>query len=123
MTIEKFGLDPDGKLGLSEHDVVNLSCPWFELSITIVKLGQLINSIVGWAVRNPNPKIEHPWFSEKGCQCEILRTKGGGWQKGRFRFRLEFIPDDPAAFLEDSTAEADKMQSPLDDLRSQLAKD
>ena len=122
MTIERFGLDPDGQRGLSKDDVVNLHGTWFGLTTNMVKLEELINYIVDWSRRSQAMKRENPWFSEKGCECEILRTKGGGWQKGRLRFRLEFIPDDPAAFLEDSTGEADKMQSPLDDLRSQLGK-
>ncbi|MEH2300001.1 MAG: KGK domain-containing protein [Nostoc sp.] len=63
---------------------------------------------------------EQQWFSEQGCKCEFLLTTGGGWQKGRFRFRLEFIPDNPEAFLKNSPLEDEKPQSPLDDLRSQL---
>ncbi|WGV25678.1 KGK domain-containing protein [Halotia branconii] len=36
------------------------------------------------------------WFDEEGAEeFEILRQEGGGWQKGRVRFQLEFIPDQP----------------------------
>lgn len=40
----------------------------------------------------------HPhaqWYMEGGVACEVLQTSGGGWKKGRVRFRLEFIPDTP----------------------------
>jgi KGK domain len=35
------------------------------------------------------------WFGVDGVRCEVLKTTGGGWQKGKIRFRLEFIPDEP----------------------------
>lgn len=44
------------------------------------------------------------WFGD-GVECELLR-EGGKWQKGKFRLRLEFIPDEES--------------SPLDDLRAKL---
>ncbi|MDZ8083200.1 MAG: KGK domain-containing protein [Nostoc sp. DcaGUA01] len=120
MTIERFGLDPDSKLGLSDDDVVTFVSKEYGLD-SMTKLGQLIRGIETWAQRNSNNKgNEFQWFVEQGCQCEILRTTGGGWQKGRFRFRLEFIPDNPEAFLKTSSVEPEKPQSPLDDLRSSL---
>lgn len=33
------------------------------------------------------------WLGE-GIPCETLRV-GGGWEKGRVRIRLEFVPDEP----------------------------
>ena len=36
------------------------------------------------------------WVLDQGVNCKILRaTDGGGWQKGKIRLRLEFIPDEP----------------------------
>ncbi len=120
MTIERFGLDPDGRLGLTSDDVVTLASKDYGLE-TMSKLSQLIQGMEKWAQNNTNNKgSEFQWFVEQGRQCEILRTTGGGWQKGRFRIRLEFIPDNPEAFLKSSSAEDDKPQSPLDDLRSTL---
>ncbi|MBH8577955.1 hypothetical protein I8752_34345 [Nostocaceae cyanobacterium CENA369] len=84
------------------------------------KTGRLIQAIEQWSRGNSNNKGQEPqWFVEEGCKCEILRTTGGGWQKGRFRIRLEFIPDDPNSFF-NLPPEEDKPQSLLDDLRSEL---
>ena len=33
------------------------------------------------------------WFY-LGVPCKFLQPDGGGWKKGKLRFRLEFIPDD-----------------------------
>jgi hypothetical protein len=38
--------------------------------------------------------IASQWFG-KGIECQVLSTNGGGWQKGRVRLRLEYIPDEP----------------------------
>ncbi|PHJ55754.1 hypothetical protein VF14_36720 [Nostoc linckia z18] len=120
MNIERFGLDPDGKLGLSSDDVVTLAATDYNLE-TMTKLGRVIEAIERWSSKNSNNKgSEYAWFLEEGRQCEILRTEGGGWQKGRFRIRLEFIPDNPEAFLKNSSLEDEKPKSPLDDLRSSL---
>lgn len=111
----RFGLDPENKLGLKDDDVVSYG------SKNIVKIGDLMQSIYGWSqkVAADFPTPSGAWFTDNGIQCEILRTKGGGWQKGRLRFRLEFLPDNPEAFV-DVTSTTDKSLSPLDDLRSDL---
>lgn len=54
------------------------------------------------------------WFRDKGLACEVLETEGGGWQKGRILFRVEFIPDNPPAIKPPDP------NSPLADLRSNL---
>ncbi len=118
MSIKRLGLDPEGKLGLSEDDVVYVHGNWFGLEVTMTKLKEMMNFLNSWASKNM--RETNPWFTEKGGECEILRTAGGGWQKGRFRIRLEFIPDNPEAFLQASAPKENKAESPLDDLRSQL---
>lgn len=37
------------------------------------------------------------WLQEEGVPCEVLRTTGGGWIKGKIRIKtvIEFIPDEP----------------------------
>jgi hypothetical protein len=40
------------------------------------------------------------WFNERGLSCEVLRFGNQGWQKGRVRIRLEFIPDGPKLLRE-----------------------
>ncbi|ACC80335.1 KGK domain-containing protein [Nostoc punctiforme] len=120
MSIEKFGLDPNSRLGLTTDDVVALTTADYGME-KMTKLGQLIQGIEQWSNKNSNNKgAESQWFFDQGRECEILRTTGGGWQKGRFRIRLEFIPDNPEVFLQESAQKEDKLESPLDDLRSQL---
>ncbi|MDZ8096705.1 MAG: KGK domain-containing protein [Nostoc sp. DedQUE05] len=118
MSVKKFGLDPDGELGLSEDDVVSVYGSWFGLKERMTKLSEMMSFLSSWGSKDM--RDTNPWFTEKGGECEILRTKGGGWQKGRFRIRLEFVPDDPKSFFKDFPREDDKPQSPLADLRSQL---
>lgn len=117
MTVERFGLDPNGKLGFSNDDVVMFPTGNFSLE-KMTKISSLIQAIEPWSQRNSNNKgNEALLFNEQGMHCELLRTSGGGWQKGRLRFRLEFIPEDPESFF-GTTPE--KPLSPLDDLRSDL---
>ncbi|MEH1981548.1 KGK domain-containing protein [Nostoc sp.] len=123
----RFGLDSEDRLGLSDQDVVSLHAwPCFGVS-SIVKLGELMYAANSWIAGTHGNNIERLWFLEEGFRCEILRTKGGGWQKGRFRFRLEFIPDNPEVFLEDISSKngliSEKPPSPLADLRSELKLD
>lgn len=40
------------------------------------------------------------WFNERGLGCEVLRFGNQGWQKGRVRIRMEFIPDGPKLLKE-----------------------
>lgn len=113
--VKEFGLDPDGKFGLSREDAIHIWNNAFGLK-SMAKLYELISGLNQWALACKNG--EYIWFSE-GCKCEILRTKGGGWQKGKLRFRLEFIPDNPEAFIEPAYS-VEKPPSPLEDLRSDL---
>lgn len=38
--------------------------------------------------------VTSDWL-DSGVECRILRVSGGGWQKGKLRLRLEFVPDEP----------------------------
>ncbi len=40
------------------------------------------------------------WFNERGLNCEVLRFGNQGWQKGRVRIRMEFVPDGPKMLKE-----------------------
>jgi hypothetical protein len=62
---------------------------------------------------NNGQNMERLWFTEEGVSCEVLKSEGGGWQKGKIRFRLDFVPDALPASSPNSN-------SPLDDLRSNL---
>jgi hypothetical protein len=113
-----FGLDSNGQLGLSPEDAIRYEPSKREQSV--VTLSLLARAISDWRTRLSDsfPKPQASWFYKDGIKCEILRVSGGGWQKGKLRFRLEFIPDDPAAFEQPKPVRQES--SPLDDLRSEL---
>ncbi|MEH1765787.1 KGK domain-containing protein [Nostoc sp.] len=117
----EFEFRGEDRFNLDDEDVLsNFSFPAFDIP-PMLKVLNLVKAISSWTHgKNDYPTPESRWFSEEGCKCEVLLVKGGGWQKGRFRFRLEFIPDNPDVFLKDSAPKEEKLQSPLDDLRSQL---
>lgn len=62
------------------------------------------------------------WFHE-GIDCEILKLRAAGWQKGQVKINLnvslEFCPDEPK--VEETPAsneqEISQPESPLDDIR------
>ncbi|WP_414574112.1 KGK domain-containing protein [Nostoc sp. CCY 9925] len=60
------------------------------------------------------------WFHGTGIQCEVLREQGGGWQKGKIHFRLEFIPEKAKVSEQEVPIVTSELVSPLDDLRSNL---
>lgn len=113
---ERFGLDPENKLGLTDDDVVSTGG-----GQNMMKLASLLQSLLNWSqgLSAPWPNPQAGWFRENGIRCEILRTNGGGWQAGKLRFRLEFIPDNPEAFTNEPTV-THQPESPLDDLRAKL---
>lgn len=51
--------------------------------------------------------LAEAWLQD-GVKCRFLKANGGGWQEGKIRLRLEFIPDEPES------------QSSLDVIRSQM---
>lgn len=59
------------------------------------------------------------WISS-GIACRVLLAHGGGWQAGKIRFRMEFIPDKPKVPQQNPSTLASNPESSLDDLRSQL---
>ncbi|MEH2031033.1 MAG: KGK domain-containing protein [Nostoc sp.] len=119
----RFDFSDEDRFNLGDEDAVsNFSSQAFDIP-PMLKFKDLKQAIFSW-VNKLSPHSPHVlWFSEEGCKCEFLLVRGGGWQKGRFRFRLEFIPDNPEAFLPESAPKEEKPQSlldDLDDLRSQL---
>jgi hypothetical protein len=113
-----FGLDSNGQLGLSPEDAIRHETSKGQR--TVVTLFMLARAVSEWKYKLSDlfPKPLTSWFSRDGMECEILRVSGGGWQKGKLRFRLEFIPDNPAAF--EKPKPTNQESSPLDDLRIEL---
>ena len=117
----RFNFSYEDRFDLDDEDAIsNLSSPLYNVP-PMLKFKDFMQAVSNWVIgMSCNSSKNHQWFSEEGCKCEVLLVKGGGWQKGRFRFRLEFIPDNPEAFLQKSSLEDKKPESPLEDLRSQL---
>lgn len=59
------------------------------------------------------------WFTY-GVDCRVLRASGGGWQKGRLRLCLEFIPEKPALKPEPKPEPVNDDPNSLDSLRTEL---
>ena len=76
---------------LNDDDVVHMERGQSLLSTSTFKVEQLKEHFRGYK-NNIHPAIEE-WVGE-GINCEILRP-GEGWQKGKVRLQVEFIPDEP----------------------------
>lgn len=74
---------------LDDNDVVSMPSFYSFTKNDIFKVGSL-----RFTLRKHIESFTPSWVGE-GVPCEILKTTGGGWQKGKFRLRLEFIPDEP----------------------------
>lgn len=59
------------------------------------------------------------WLTD-GMSCRVLLAQGGGWQAGKVRFRIEFIPKESKVSEQKPSTVTVEPASPLDDLRSQL---
>lgn len=75
---------------LSDQDVVSMAvdknfAKTTTSTVTELKQG-MIRQCLGDALST--------WVTA-GVNCQILLESGGGWQKGKIRLRLEFIPDNP----------------------------
>ncbi len=111
----ELGYPEQDRAGLSDEDVVCASGGLCFGTPDMAKLKTLTERIRSWAHgTGRHESAEFKWFTEKGFKCEVLRVGGGGWIKGRFRFRLEFVPDEP------EVTQPKDPSSPLADLRSQL---
>ncbi|MBL1199127.1 MAG: hypothetical protein FWK04_08575 [Nostoc sp. GBBB01] len=106
-------------MDLNNDDAVFMSDPDFQTGTTfkVSELKEKVRSFVNQETKGNYISSKLRWFSEGGAKCEVLRLEGGGWQKGRLRFRLEFIPDEP---VQSQSLVPTASSSPLDDLRSNL---
>ncbi|MEH2085993.1 KGK domain-containing protein [Nostoc sp.] len=102
---------------LNDDDVVSMDK---EISFTgnaTSTCGELIESLkdlaFGESTSQRNETVD-------GITCKVLLVKGGGWQKGRLRLRLDFVPEEPEVPQQNPSTVSLEQQSPLDDLRSDL---
>ncbi|MGV0026925.1 KGK domain-containing protein [Phormidesmis priestleyi] len=57
------------------------------------------------------------WFGD-GLACEALRFGTGGWQRGRVRIRLEFIPEKVPGKLPERSSASRPAEQPLERIRA-----
>ncbi|NJR52394.1 MAG: KGK domain-containing protein [Leptolyngbyaceae cyanobacterium CSU_1_3] len=57
------------------------------------------------------------WFGD-GLPCEALRFGTGGWQRGRVRIRLEFVPEKIPGKLPERSSASRPSEQPLERMRS-----
>jgi KGK domain len=96
------------KIYLNQEDVVSMDQDANVAGASTSTVEELMERVRHLVHRNSNLQEDKAsdWVA-KGVVCKLLLAQGGGWQKGKIRLRLEFIPDQP--------------RSELDDLRSQLS--
>jgi len=90
---------------LNENEVLHvrrgrivMENPTFRVSEFLDALAQAISEHEGvWSEDNEG------WF-EDGLDCEVLRLSSQGWQRGRVRIRLEFIPAAPPKLLKEASS-------------------
>jgi KGK domain len=91
---------------------VLMSNPTFKVSEFLDALAELVNEReADWT------EDSEGWFSD-GLPCESLRFNGSGWQRGRVRIRLEFLPANPPQQLPERSS-SKTARPPLDNLRPQ----
>lgn len=105
---------------LNDEDVVQTEANIL-ISHTVFTCGQFLESL-----RNPlsiykSHFASYGWVGD-GVPCKILRCKGNteGWQSGRVRIVLEFIPD-PVESESDSSITDNCSVSPLEEIRQMIS--
>ena len=79
---------------------------------------ELLKDIVERLIVHRNNKAtdDKTAFYSSGLNCEILQANGKGWQKGKARVSLEFIPDNETD--EDNNSELEVESPQTHDLNS-----
>lgn len=87
-----FGLDPDNQFAFRDDDTLKFG------GGEIKTFSDFIWRIKHFKDNLFSRDISKFLFSERGETCQLLRLSEGRWVLGRFRLRLEFIPDNPEDF-------------------------
>ena len=111
---------------LNFFDVVSVPKSKSLMNASTFKVMEMSVSLTNKLSKEFHTEVLKEW-SDTGVECEVLKMDGYGWQKGRVRISLEFIPDEEEqeeeileANLEEESIPPKLPQSPLDDLRTQL---
>lgn len=95
------------KFNLNNDDVISMDASASLANTSTSTCEELITTLQGILHYHLGTDAASNW-SNDGVNCRVLQIKGGGWQTGKVRVRIEFIPDKPTD------------TSPLDDLRNNL---
>lgn len=105
---------------LNDEDVVSMpSYTAFDAGemFKFVQLKAAIRNFFQSGHKGESPRLQ--WLKD-GVPCEVLRVYGDGWQKGKLKIYIEFIPDNPETFEQKTLGVVESPKSPLDDLRNDL---
>jgi hypothetical protein len=76
------------EIQLNDNDVVSMSSASNFANLEVCKYSQLKMGLSKFV-----EPVSVAWVNQ-GVDCEVLRAStGSGWEKGKIRLRLEFIPD------------------------------
>ena len=111
-----------GSFNLKKHDVVSMDKTSNPMQVKTFEVIDLMMNLINRCGRDGlTSQMLTDWIS-KGIPCEVLQADRVGWQYGKVKISLEFIPDEPepqeVALL--PSGEPAKPESPLDDLRAEL---
>lgn len=100
-----FGLLDDNEVLHVTRGRILMSNPTFRVIEFLDALAQLISEQeVEWT------EDSEGWFSN-GLDCEALRLSSQGWQRGKVRLRLEFLPAPGPKLLPESTLRREESRS------------
>ncbi|MEH2145310.1 KGK domain-containing protein [Nostoc sp.] len=101
---------------LGDNDVVSVSdVKHSPVSMLTTTVGEMKRSLLKtWFM-----SFLSSWIT-CGMGCRVLLAQGGGWQAGKIRFRLEFIPNNPKLPEQSFSKAISETALPLADLQSQV---
>lgn len=100
---------------LNEDEVIYTSVKFLNLSNTF-KVKELLEVLTSYFKETSVFKL-----FDNGLPIELLRLDAKGWTKGKLRFKLEFIPDEPEIEEILETQKISQQESSLDDIRRMIS--
>ena len=110
-------LESEEVLYVEDKDKILLECLMFTGDQLISQMKSLLARYGGTRTNeNLNRQLG------EGVDCETLKFRANGWQKGKVRIRvsLEFCPDEPEVEETSASNEIAQPESSLDDLRQMI---
>lgn len=103
---QEFGLLNDDEVLHVDAGRVLMTNPTFKVSEFLDALAQLVSEReIEWS------DTHEGWFSN-GLSCEALRFGNRGWQRGRVRVRLEFVPEPQPKLLREMVSDRSLPETP-----------